>query len=299
MKRPCLKSSIIGGLLFLSILLSGCGTVRVGYSLAPDFAHGWLDGYVGFDEAQSELAREQIGQFFRWHRATQLPVYAKFLARARSDVADNITPASACKWYTEGFGLLRPSLDRALPQAAQVVRGITPKQVLGIERKYQKVNADFRETYLQPAPKDRLKASVARAVGRAESLYGRLDAAQTERLTKGIAASPFDPDVWLAERMRRQQDALKVLRRLAAASGSAHPPSVDAVQASLKPLVEQVLVSPDAGYRAYQDRLLTYNCGLASQLHNSTSREQRAAAAARLKGWEDDILSLAAAGLRN
>jgi len=270
--------------------------VRLAYTLAPDLAHGWLDGYLGFDEPQSELARDQLGQFFRWHRASQLPVYAKLLTRARGEVVDNITPASACRWYAEVFGQLRPSIDHALPMAAQVVRILTPRQVQTLERKYQKVNLEFRETYLQPDPKDRLKASVKRALSRAESLYGTLDPAQKDRLARGIAASPFDPEAWLAERMRRQQDTVRTLRRLASA---ATPASAEAAQAALRPLADQALSSPDPAYRAYQERLKQYNCTLAAQLHNATSRDQRATAAARLQGWEEDLRSLAeAAGRR-
>ena len=32
-------------------------------------------------------------------------------------------------------------------------------------------------------------------------------------MAKGVAVSPFDPQLWLSERMLRQQDVLKTLRR--------------------------------------------------------------------------------------
>ena len=275
----------------LGTLISGCGTVRFAYNIAPDLSHGWLDGYVGFDDTQSTLAREQLAAFFRWHRASQLTTYAQFLARSQSEAGEATTPARACRWYDDALAHLRPALDAAVPLATPVVQAFTSKQLQNLERKYGKVNQEFRETYLQPVPKDRLKASVKRAVDRAESMYGALEPAQVERLTRGLAASPFDPEAWLAERVRRQQDTVKTLRRLLAE----HAPA-DAVQAALKQLADQAWHSPDPAYRAYQERLQQYNCGLVAQLHNSTSREQRLNAVAKLKGWEDDARALAASG---
>lgn len=54
-------------------------------------------------------------------------------------------------------------------------------------------------------------------------------------------------------------------------------------------------VHPDPDYRRYQQTLTEFNCGLAAQVHNSTSPEQRKHAQAKLKGWEDDLRSLIAA----
>ena len=40
--------------------------------------------------------------------------------------------------------------------------------------------------------------------------------AQKRVISAGVAASPFDPEAWLAERLRRQRDTLQTLRRLVA-----------------------------------------------------------------------------------
>jgi uncharacterized coiled-coil protein SlyX len=120
-------------------------------------------------------------------------------------------------------------------------------------------------------------------------LYGSLDDAQREMLAKGVVASPFDPQLWLGERMLRQQDALKTLRRLV----TEHSPT-DQTLAALRVLVQHVQRSPREVYTSYQARLYEYNCNLAAQLHNSTSREQRLAAVKKLKSWEEDARSLAA-----
>ena len=59
---------------------------------------------------------------------------------------------------------------------------------------------------------------------RGETIYGRLDEPQRSALRRQIEQSVFDPQRILAERQRRQQDALQTLRQLAGqpvASGEA------------------------------------------------------------------------------
>jgi len=162
-----------------------------------------------------------------------------------------------------------------------------------MERKYAKVNAQFRDDYLQTDPTDRLNESVRRAIDRAEMLYGSLDDAQRERLLRAITASPFDPQLWLSERMLRQQEILVTLRRL-----NAERAAPDQTLAAVRMLAQHTLRSPREAYLSYQERLYQYNCRIAAQLHNSTSREQRLAAAKKLKSWEEDARVLAADALK-
>ncbi|HET7794913.1 MAG TPA: DUF6279 family lipoprotein [Rhizobacter sp.] len=273
----------------MATLLCGCGAVRFAYGQGPELGYWWLDGYADFNELQTPKAREALDGWFRWHRATQLPDYAQFLVRLQVQATEPITPAQVCRWYDEAWSRIDPMLDRALPAAVETVQSLTLQQIAHIERKYAKVNAEFRNDYLQADPQERRDKSLERAVDRAETFYGRLDDAQVEMLRRSIAASPFDPQLWLEERMLRQQDALRTLRRLVTERAPA-----DQTLAALRMLVQHVQRSPREVYLNYQARLMQYNCNVTAQLHNSTSREQRLAAVKKLKSWEDDARALAA-----
>jgi len=150
----------------------------------------------------------------------------------------------------------------------------------------------MREKFLQPSLEDRRKAAMKRTVERVEQLYGGIGDAQRRVIQAGLAASPFDPEAWFAERERRQKDTAQTLRRLVAEKASR-----DQIVAAMRTLVERTERSPDPAYRAYQDRLADYNCAFAAQIHNATTPAQRASARDRLKGWEADLRSfLAPAG---
>ena len=270
-------------------VLGGCSAVRLGYSQAPELTYWWLDGYADFNDAQTPRVRDELGAFFRWHRATQLPDYAALLTKAQQQVLEPITPAQACQWYEDVLGRFDTAFERALPAAAELVLTATPQQLLHVERRFAKGNDELRSEHAQRNPAERAKAAAKRLIERAESVYGRLDDAQRASLTGAVSDSPLDVEVWLAERKARQQDLLQTVKRLIAETAGS-----DQVQAALRTLVERSRRSPRGVYRGYQQRLTQHNCALAAQTHNLSTPAQRRFAALKLKGWEDDLRALAA-----
>lgn len=271
------------------VLLSGCSAVRLGYNHAPDLAYWWLDGYVDFEGDQSERVREALDDWFQWHRRVELPVYAGMLARAREQVAAPVTAEQACQWFDEARLRVDVALERALPGVAEVARRLSPQQLAHLEHKYAEINEELVDDYLQPRAEARTRAQLKRALEPIERLYGRMSSSQRERIAVLAASTPFDPERWIAERHRRQQDTLKTLAQLGAERASV----AQAVEA-LRALSLRSRVSPVDEYRAYQQRLIQFNCAFAAEVHNLTTPEQRRAAAEQLKDWEDDARALAA-----
>ncbi len=198
----------------LLTLLSGCSAVRLAYNQAPELSYWWLDSYFDFSDEQTPRVRSALGQWFDWHRRTQVPDYVALLQRAQADVLVDQSPERLCGWWGEVRGRFETAVDRGLPAAAEVMLTMSPAQIAHVERRYAKSNAEFREDYLAVDPKQRLEKSVQRVIERAELLYGRLDAAQRERIARGVSESPFDAELWLGERERRQQEGLQMLRRV-------------------------------------------------------------------------------------
>jgi hypothetical protein len=289
MQRPFFRSVIIGVALALTTLLSGCGAMRLAYNQAPDLGYWWLDKYIDFNDEQTPRVRDAIASWFRWNRSTQLPDYARWLDKLAGDLQQPVAAAQVCRWTDEVESRMFVGLDQALPALAETALSLKPEQLKHIEKRYAKVNDDYADDYLQPDPQDRVKATMKRTMERAEMLYGDLDDAQTAQVKRAMAASPFDPELWLAERKARQQDVLQTLRKLLAE----RPPQAQA-QAALRAIAERVQHSPRENFRSYQEKLTRYNCEFAAQLHNTTNAEQRQYAAKKLKGWAGDFRALAA-----
>lgn len=276
-------------LLAVALGMTGCSAVRIAYNQGTEVAYWWLDDYVDFDHGQSVALRQGLDGWFRWHRHTELPQYATLLARAREQVAGPVTAEQACGWFDDLNARADAAIDQALPVMAEAMRGLDPPQLAHLEHKFAETNEDLADRFLQRQPAARRKAQLERAVDRIEMIYGSLDDAQLERIAQLALDTPFDPERWLAERRSRQQDTLQTLRRL-----SLEQASLTQAEAALKVLVQRVRHSPDDEYRAYQLRLIRFNCGFAAQVHNLTTPKQRAAAAKRFRDWEEDARVLAA-----
>lgn len=282
------KTAIIGLLILLAgPFLTGCSALRLGYANGSTVAWFWIDGYFDFSRSQAPEVQRKLDAWFVWHRSSQLPDYAALLAAAQSEVAEPTTPAAACRWAERARELVEPALQRAVTDFADLVPGLGEAQWRHLERRYAKMLDEMRNDYLQPDAEVRLRESVKRAVDRAEQLYGPLDEPQVRIIRAGVAASPFNAELWLVDRQRRQRDVLQTLRKLQAERA-------DAVQrvAALKGLMARSEKSPNPEYRAYQIKLTDYNCGFAAQIHNATSAAQRQKARDKLKGWEADVRSL-------
>lgn len=281
-RRVALSVAVLG-------MLSGCSALRVAYDTGPTLAWWWIDGYADFSGEQANRVKDGIRQWFGWHRTTQLPEYAGWLAGTRGKIGDSITPAQVCRVWDESRRLLDPAIDRGVLTAAPWVPGLTEAQFRHIERRYAKAIDEMRADFLQSDPAERQAAALKRTLERVETIYGSVDDAQRKLVSDGIKASPFDPESWMNERQRRQRDTLQTLRRLVAEKADN-----DRVVAALRALAERSERSPDPAYRAYQLKLVDYNCAFGARIHNAMSPAQRQAARERLKGWEDDLRALAA-----
>jgi hypothetical protein len=287
MPKPFSAARIIGAVLLL-LALAGCSLLRLSYPQAPRLVYWWLDDYVDFSDEQAPQARQAIAAWFGWHRSTQLGDYVVLLERARAQVLEPITPAIACEWQDLLQQRGELAFGEAVPALAQIAQGLSPAQLQRIEHRLAEKNEEFREENLPDDPAERQQATLKRGLKRIEMLYGRLSRAQRDSLARGLAQSPFDGELWDAERHARQQDLLRLLR----AMDRHDPGAVVALQAALRRWSEQLGRSPRPAYRAYQERLDDYNCRFAAQIHNATTPAQRQAAQAQLKSWEDDLRSL-------
>ena len=270
-------------------LMSGCSSIPLAYNNGPQLAWWWVDGYFDFNREQAPAVKQGLDQLFDWHRSTQIVLYLPFLGAAQAQITEPTTAALACRWQDQGRELLEPTLQRLLSSAADVLPSLGEPQFKHLETRYAKVLDEMRDDFLQPDLVERNKKSVKRALERAERLYGRLDEPQRRVVTAGVAASPFNPELWWQERQRRQRDTVQTLRRLVTDKAER-----DQRLAALRTLVARLERSPDPAYRAYQIKLADYNCAFAAQVHNATTPAQRKQARETLKDWETDLRQLMA-----
>ena len=285
---------IIGLLCAATLVVAGCSFVRLGYNQGAELTYWWLDRYADFDSAQSARVRDALAGWFAWHRRDQLPDYARLLARAQDEVRTPLSGEQVCAWIDEGRKRAYIALEHALPSIAEIAVTLTPRQIEQIERRQAKANAEYREESLQPEPAKRAKAWLERSVERAETLYGKLETAQRDRLADALAKSPYDAERAYAQRRRSQQETVQILRR--AAEGASRAATQEALAGYAQRLQRPLA---DADEARHAEQVTRYSCATSAALHNSTTSEQRRHAADKLAEWGGDVRVLAAEARRS
>lgn len=281
------RAIIVAGLGAL-VTLAGCSAVRLGYNQAPQLTMWWLDGYLDLDDAQSPRVREALERWFAWHRRTQLPDYAALLARAHGEMAGSVTGAQVCAWADEVRSRVEVITRQTLPMAADLAPLVTAAQVEHLRKRFERSNRKWREDFLAADPQERAKASIERTIDRFETVYGRLDDAQRQRVAAGLRVASGNPEQWYAQRLERQAEVLQAMKRL-----------VDerADRERARQLLGQILArlqGPRWDARGPNAAAMASQCEWIADVHNSTTAAQRQRARGKLKGWEQDLRHLVA-----
>nr|MBP6277170.1 hypothetical protein [Limnohabitans sp.] len=141
--------------------------------------------------------------------------------------------------------------------------------------------------WLQGGTAERLARRQDRTLERYRSFYGELTPAQTALVKEQVSQSAWSPEWGRHDRLRREQDLLFTLRRLAQSNT---PP--EQAQAALYGVWQRWFMPADEAGRAVVLKMTQQACDNLAQLHNTTSPEQRLRAARNLRAYERDIKDL-------
>jgi hypothetical protein len=277
------------GLLTLSAALAACSAVKLGYNNLDDIAYWWLDSYLDFTEDQTPRVRDDLARLLLWHRREELPHFVDALHDMELLAPADITPAQACTFVARARERLDVLAEQADPAVVTLAVSLTPKQLRHLERKYEKVDAEFRKEWVELPAAEQVEKRFDKFVERSEMIYGTLDEPQRAAVRSEMQQSVFDAARVLAERRRRQRDALETLRQVA----GQHVPLAEA-RSTLRGFLDRLRVPPDPASREYQQTLIDEGCRSFAALHNSTTAAQREVAARRLRAYQRDFRELSA-----
>ena len=174
---------------------------------------------------------------------------------------------------------------------ADVLAGLSEAQLRHLQQALDEDNRDWRERFVRGDADQRQRASRERLIDRAETFYGRLDAAQRRLVAERLRASPWDAARWQLERERQQRDLIETLQALRTLQASEHTRRTALLQAWAR----RTLEPDDPQARQYREQLQRFQCELIAELHNRTDASQRREAATRLQGWARDLRAAGAA----
>ena len=274
------------------LLTAGCSMTRLGYASADNFSYWWLDRFIDFTPEQEAWVREDIREFFAWHRRTQLPDYAQVMAHVETRLQQPLSAADV----REEFEVIRLRLERAtdyaLPALARLSLSLSERQIENIERRFARNNEKLEREWLRGTLDERREVRFGNLMKHAEYWFGSFSTEQKRQLRALSDARPLDAETWLAERAQRQQALLAVLRKI-----HAERPEPKTAVRMLRAHVQDVLDNRShGGNQAYLDASRQAMAELIAQVANMASPEQKEHASRKFRQLIRD--SHALAGMR-
>jgi hypothetical protein len=206
----------------------------------------------------------------------------------RAWAPNDIQPEQICAVTQDIQNSFISALQQIDPDATKLISQLNESQLQRIRKKYDKLNREWREDYLDVSEEKRLRNRNKQLLNRLEDFYGSLDAPQREAVQLWLKSSTFNPTISFKERQRRQADALQTFARIAQSG----PQSGSSSQSQLRAWVDRGFTPPDETVYAYNQALRKENCEGFAKLHNSTTRAQRERLAENLLNYENIVQSL-------
>jgi len=278
-------------LALMLVIVAGCSGLRLAYNNGDTVLYWWLNAYVDLDRDQKGWVRDDIDKMFDWHRKTQLKDYVEILRTGQKQLQGNITQADLMMDYSEIKQRTQALLLKAAPELADLARSLKPEQIAQMEKKFKSNNDDYRKKYLSGDQDKRQKLRYKKAMEQFELWFGSFSSEQEAIIRKASDARPLNNDIWLDERMRRQQNVLNLVKKV-------HQEKLgkEAAAALVTTLIKDSFERLEHSERkAFFDTYEASTAQMVLTVIKIATPTQKAHAIKRMQGWIDDFNSLASA----
>jgi hypothetical protein len=182
---------------------------------------------------------------------------------------------------------------KALPELTDLALSLQPHQVVHLEKKFASNNDSYRKEYLRGDLEYRQLHRYKKVIKQAEYWFGDFSREQEARIRAASDARPLNNELWMAARVKRQQEIIALLKKV-----HSEKLSREATTAMLKAYIAGVFTHfGNAEHKAFSDASTEATARMVAIIVNSATPEQKARAVKRLQQLIDDSHKLAAPGV--
>ncbi|HSI28108.1 MAG TPA: DUF6279 family lipoprotein [Methylophilus sp.] len=257
-------------ILALAFSILSCSVVKTAYNNAPALIAWRLDDYFNFSDAQKAKLKPALQELHAWHRKNELPRYVALLDEINNDLGHEVSAETACQRIESIKSNAQALQTKIIPIIVDIGATLSDKQLQHFQQKLEKRNAEWKEEWWQETAEEQREVRLEKSKDYAEKIYGDLNEKQINILKQSIARNNVDPATIYSEILRRDEDALNILKALRNPSASNEEKS-QLVRAGF----ERMQNSPNLAYQAHIDKITQQTCETTASLHASTTDKQR------------------------
>ena len=198
----------------LVLLFTACSTVRFAYNQGDALIRWWIDDHIGLTAEQEVLTRELLEQQFWWHRTEQLVDVSKTLEQLHLQLNRPLSTQEVSQFSEDLKKYIYAIAKKATPDAAKIFVTLQNNQIEKMQKRMQKGNEKFTKEWLPPDLEKQNKVRADKVINRVEWLFGSVNQEQEEKIRQHIKNNPLDMNMVYQERLRRQNDLIKIVRTI-------------------------------------------------------------------------------------
>lgn len=182
--------------LLLAALLTGCQAIKLTYNNL-DWLAGWqLARFVDLAPPQKSLFDDRFREFWGWHRATQLVIYAQDLRQLATDAGRPLTPAQVEAYMERGRAHMARAMQEAVPNIAQILRTFDASQVEELLENLAERREKSRKESLDLSRKELAERAEEQMIKNLKRWIGSPNRAQRSRIREWAAARQYAGTIW-------------------------------------------------------------------------------------------------------
>jgi hypothetical protein len=256
-------------ILALAFSTLSCSLVKTAYNNAPVLIAWRLDDYFNFNEAQKAKLKPALQELHAWHRKNELPRYVALLNEINDDLSHEVNAETVCQRLEAIKANAHALQTRFIPIIVELGPTLSDKQLQHLQKKLEKRNQEWKEEWWQETTEEQQEARLDKSKDFAEKVYGDINEKQINILKQSIANNS-DPALIYAEILRRDEDALNILKAIQNPAASIEE-KTQLVRAGF----ERMQHSPNQAYQAHIDKITQQSCVTIASLHANSTAKQR------------------------
>jgi hypothetical protein len=271
----------------LVLLITACSTVRFAYNQGDTLIRWWIDDHIGLTAEQEVLTRELLEQQFWWHRTEQLAEVSKTLEQLRRQLHRPLSTEEVSQFSDDLKKFIYAIAKKATPDAAKIFVTLQNSQIEKMQKRMQKGNEKFAKEWLPPSAEKQNKVRADKVIDRVEWLFGTINKEQEEKIRQHIKNNPLDMNMVYQERLRRQNDLIKIVRTI-------HQNKLNQQQAEelLTVYMKNFEYGTSKEQQDFGKKRAAIGVQLSSFITHTMNDEQRKYASGRVETWALDVQEL-------
>ena len=189
-----------------------CSTTKIAYNFANVVIINWFESYFDFRDEQRLDLKKKVGQFFDWHRKSELPKIGIFLEEFKIRHNDGFLEDDI-KWLRSELILFcKRILNHTKKDMISFLLTIDDSQILEMNKEFQEKEADRLIKQSKMTLEELRQGIVERTYNNLDNWLGDLELSQKKRVAGWIQHDPYWVAIKLRNREKFQNDLIDLLR---------------------------------------------------------------------------------------